>query len=97
MLRRNLGQLRCAAMRSHAFEPFAPVGKMHAWRDVVCLRCIYCHTERYDTLNLYGEVLSRRYKYTEDRKPRRVSASEARVEFYTAYERNLNGPQDDQD
>lgn len=83
---KDLGRLRCDAMRSHAFEPFAPAGKMHSWREVVCLRCIYCDTERYDTLNLYGEVLTRKYVYPEGKKPERLPAGEARVKFYSNYE-----------
>lgn len=86
----ELGALRCKAMAFHAFEPFTPVDQWNkTWRDGVSLRCIYCGTERYDILNLFGKVMTRRYKHPEGYE-RSEDISTYRVQFYETVERMRN-------
>lgn len=83
----EMGIKRCRAMASHAFEPFTPLQRVTgAWR-VASLRCVFCTTERYDTLSVYGEVIGRRYVYP-DGYSREAALTEAyRLDFYKEYEK----------
>ena len=83
----EMGIKRCRAMGSHAFEPFAPLDRPKgSWRRIF-LRCIYCTTERHDTLNVLGQLQQRKYIYPQGYSRDRYQADNYRLEFYKAYER----------
>lgn len=56
--------LLCHALRTHALEPFAPVGmERPAFGARVSFSCTRCGTERHDIIDTFGRIIGRRYIY----------------------------------
>jgi hypothetical protein len=57
--------IRCRSY-NHSWDEFFPIDleePWYGWR--LSLRCIRCSTERHDTIDFKGQVMSRRYIYPE--------------------------------
>lgn len=56
--------LLCHALRTHALEPFAPVGmERPPYGTRVSFVCTRCTTERHDIIDGIGRISGRRYIY----------------------------------
>lgn len=73
--------VRCRTY-NHAWDEFTPIGlerPLYGWR--LSLRCVRCATERHDTVDFHGGVMSRRYLWPDGYLTGRGEDKPTRTEF----------------